>query len=34
MNKYKGSLVIFDDLLGARNSSQTDEFLRGEDMKI
>ena len=26
-NKYKGSVVVFDDLLGARNSSQIDEFL-------
>ena len=25
-NKYKGSVVIFDDVLGARNSSQIDEF--------
>ena len=25
-NKYKGSVVIFDDMLGARNSSQIDEF--------
>ena len=25
-NKYKGSIVIFDDMLGARNSSQIDEF--------
>ena len=24
--KYKGSIVIFDDMLGARNSSQIDEF--------
>ena len=27
INKYKGSIVIFDDMLGARNSSQIDEFL-------
>ena len=27
-NKYKGSVVIFDDMLGARNSSQIDEFFR------
>ena len=26
INKYKGSVVIFDDMLGARNSSQIDEF--------
>ena len=25
-NKYKESVVIFDDMLGARNSSQIDEF--------
>ena len=30
INKYKGSVVIFDDNLGARNSSQIDEcFTRG-----
>ena len=30
INKYKGSVVIFDDMLGARNSSQLDEvFTRG-----
>ena len=29
-NKYKGSIVVFDDMLGARNSSQIDElFTRG-----
>ena len=28
INKYKGSVVIFDDMLGARNSSQIDEFFR------
>ena len=33
-NKYKGSVVIFDDMLGAKNSSQIDELLREEDMKI
>ena len=27
MNKYKGSVVIFEDMLGARNCSQVDEFL-------
>ena len=26
INKYKRSVVIFDDMLGARNSSQMDEF--------
>ena len=26
IDKYKGSLVIFDDMLGARNCSQMDEF--------
>ena len=26
INKYKGSVVIFDDRLGAQNSSQIDEF--------
>ena len=26
INKYKGSVVIFDDMLGAQNSSQIDEF--------
>ena len=26
INKYKGSVVIFDDMLGARNNSQIDEF--------
>ena len=26
INKYKVSVVIFDDMLGARNSSQIDEF--------
>ena len=26
IHKYKGSVVIFDDMLGARNSSQIDEF--------
>ena len=27
INKYKGSVVIFADMLGARNSSQIDEFV-------
>ena len=26
IDKYKGSVVIFDDMLGAGNSSQIDEF--------
>ena len=26
INKYKGSVVIFDDMLGAKNSSQINEF--------
>ena len=26
VSKYKGSVVIFDDMLGAKNSSLTDEF--------
>ena len=26
INKYKVSVVIFDDMLGAQNSSQIDEF--------
>ena len=37
INKYKGSIVIFDDMLGARNSSQIDEFFtRGthEDLDV
>ena len=29
-NKYRGSFVIFDNMLGARNSSQTDEFFTRE----
>ena len=36
-NKYKGSVVIFDDMLGARNSSQIDElYTRGrhEDLSV
>ena len=28
LNKYKGSVVIFGDMLGAKNSSQIDEFFR------
>ena len=37
INKYKGSVVIFDDMLGARNSSQVDEFYtrgRHEDLSV
>ena len=29
INKYKGSVVIFDDMLGARNSFQLDDFFTG-----
>ena len=35
--KYKGSVVVFDDMLGARNSSQLDEFFtrgRHEDLDV
>ena len=37
INKYKGSVVIFDDMLGAKNSSQIDEFFtrsRHEGMNV
>ena len=37
ISKYKGSVVIFEDMLGARNSSQIDEFFtrgRNEDLDI
>ena len=37
INKYKGSVVIFDDMLGAKNSSQMDEFFtrgRHEDLDV
>ena len=37
INKYKGSVVIFDDMLGAKNSSQIDEFFtrgRHEDSDV
>ena len=37
ISKYKGSVVIFDDMLGAKNSSQIDEiFTRGghEDLDV
>ena len=37
INRYKGSLVIFDNLLGAPNGSQIDEFYtrgRHEDSSV
>ena len=37
INEYKGSVVIFDDMLGAKNSSQIDDiFMRGrhEDLDV
>ena len=37
INKYQGSVVIFDDMLGAKNSSQIDEFFtrgRHEDLDV
>ena len=37
IKKYKGSVVIFDDMLGAKNSSQIDEFFtrgRHEDLDV
>ena len=37
INKYKGSVVKFDDMLGAKNSSQIDEFFtrcRHEDLNV
>ena len=37
INKYKGSIVIFDDMLGAKNSSEIDEFFtrgRHEDLDV
>ena len=37
MNKYKGSVVFFDGMLGAKNSSQIDEFFtrgRHEDLDV
>ena len=33
IDKYKGSTVIFDDMLGARISSQIDEFYTRGKMK-
>ncbi len=37
INKYKGSVVIFDEMLGAKNSSQKDEFFtrgRHEELDV
>ena len=37
IKKYKGSVVIFDDMLGAKNSSQIDDFFtrgRHEDLDV
>ena len=37
INKYKGSVVIFDDMLGSKNSSQIDDFFtrgRHEDIDV
>ena len=37
IKKYKGSVVIFDDMVGAKNSSQIDEFFtrgRHEDLDV
>ena len=37
INKYEGSVVIFDDMLGAKNSSQINEFFtrgRHEDLDV
>ena len=37
INKYKGSVVIFDDMMGAKNSSQIDDFFtrgRHEDLDV
>ena len=37
INKYKGSVVIFDDMLGAKKSSQIDDFFtrgRHEDIDV
>ena len=37
INKYRGSVKIFDDMLGAKNSSQIDEFFtrgRHEDLDV
>ena len=34
IDKYKGSVVIFDDMLGAQNSSQVMIFTQVGDMKI
>ena len=37
INKYKGSIVIFDDMLSARNCSRIDEFFtrgRHKDLDV
>ena len=37
INKYKGSVVVFDDMLGAKNNPQIDEFFtrgRHEDLDV
>ena len=37
INKYKGSVVVFDDMLGAKNSSQKDDYFtrgRHEDLDV
>ena len=35
LDKFKGSVVIFDDMLGVRNISQTDDFFtRGRHEKL
>ena len=33
-DQYKGYLVMFDDMLGARKSSQIDQILHQGDMKL
>ena len=33
IDKHKGSVVVFDDMLGARHSSQIDDFFTSGDMK-
>ena len=34
IKKYKGSIVIFDDMFGARNSSQKDKFYTGSRHEV
>ena len=37
INKYKGSVIVFGDMLGARNNSQIDKFYtrgRHEDLSV